>query len=319
MANQNLDSLLQFRDATRAQAKACIVIQGLSGKGKSGLALIMGYYLAEQNWRDVYCTDTENRSLDLFEGIGMHTGITLNPPFRKLDLLPTHGYAPRNYLVCKNNAIKAGAKVHINDSLTHMWQMQGGVLQRVTEIEKANVRVNKFTAWGTDEITAEKNAIYDVVRDSNIHIISTVRVKEKHEFVDKEVRSLGEQQIFMPDFKYEPDLVLDMVSAGRADGTPPVAKVLKSRYNILAEGETYEFTESLIMALVAYLNEGADPEVLKEAQRQEMIVGLTEILNRDESKRTMLPILKEQIGVKDTPLTDLTLEKIRTLIGILIN
>ena len=318
MANPALEKVLQFRDATRAQAKACIVIQGLSGKGKSGLALAIGYALANKDWSKVYAVDTENKSLDLFEGLQLHTGDKI-APFKKLDLLPSHGYAPSNYLMCKANAIKAGGEVFIADSITHMWQMAGGILQRVTALEKANSKVNKYTAWGPDEIVDEKNAIYDVVRDSNIHVISTVRVKEKHEFVGGEVKSLGEQQIFMPDFKYEPDLVLDMVRAGNPNGTTPAARVVKSRYAIFIEGETYDFTEGLISQLVAYLAEGADPVVLKEEQRQELIVAVTELLDNDSSKATMFPILKEQLGVKDVALTDLPLDVIRTLLGILIN
>lgn len=318
MANPALEKVLQFRDATRAQAKACIVIQGLSGKGKSGLALAIGYALANKDWSKVYAVDTENKSLDLFEGLQLHTGDKI-APFKKLDLLPSHGYAPSNYLMCKANAIKAGGEVFIADSITHMWQMTGGILQRVTALDRANSKVNKFTAWGTDEIIDEKNAIYDVVRDSTIHVISTVRIKEKHEFVGGEVKSLGEQQIFMPDFKYEPDLVLDMVRAGNPNGTTPAAKVVKSRYAIFIEGETYDFTEGLISQLVAYLAEGADPAVLKEEQRQELIVAVTELLNNDSSKATMFPILKEQLGVKDVALIDLPLDVIRTLLGILIN
>ena len=318
MANPALEKVLQFRDATRAQAKACIVIQGLSGKGKSGLALAIGYALANKDWSKVYAVDTENKSLDLFEGLQLHTGDKI-APFKKLDLLPSHGYAPSNYLMCKANAIKAGGEVFIADSITHMWQMAGGILQRVTALEKANSKVNKYTAWGPDEIVDEKNAIYDVVRDSNIHVISTVRVKEKHEFVGGEVKSLGEQQIFMPDFKYEPDLVLDMVRAGNPNGTTPAARVVKSRYAIFIEGETYDFTEGLISQLVAYLAEGADPVVLKEEQRQELIVAVTELLDNDSSKATMFPILKEQLGVKDVALIDLPLDVIRTLLGILIN
>ena len=318
MANPALEKVFQFRDATRAQAKACIVIQGLSGKGKSGLALAIGHALANKDWSKVYAVDTENKSLDLFEGLRLHTGDKI-VPFKKLDLLPSHGYAPSNYLMCKANAIKAGGEVFIADSITHMWQMTGGILQRVTALEKANSKVNKFTAWGTDEIVDEKNAIYDVVRDSNIHVISTVRIKEKHEFVGGEVKSLGEQQIFMPDFKYEPDLVLDMVRAGNPNGTTPAAKVVKSRYAIFIEGETYDFTEGLLSQLVAYLAEGADPVVLKEEQRQELIVAVTELLDNDSSKATMFPILKEQLGVKDVALIDLPLDVIRTLLGILIN
>lgn len=319
MANQTLQNVLEFRDATRAQAKACVLIEGLSGLGKSGLALLIGYALADHDWRKVFAVDTENKSLDLFEGIRLNDGEIINPPFKKLDLTPLHGYAPTNYLICKENAIKQDAKVIINDSITHMWQMAGGVLQRVTALEQANAKVNKFSAWGTPEIVEEKNAIYDVTRDSRIHVISTVRLKEKHEQVDGKILSLGEQEIFMPDFKYEPDLVLRMVAPGTDLGTPPVAEVLKTRYNIFTKGETYSFTPALINQLVAYLSEGADPLILQEQQRLEYIEAITNVLNAEVSKATMFPILKEQIGVKDIALTELPLDKVRTLLGMLIN
>lgn len=319
MANQSLQNVLQFRDATRAQSKACILIEGLSGEGKSGLALLLGFALAGGDWRKLFAIDTENKSLDLFEGIRLNDGTVINPPFKKLDLLAIHGYAPTNYLICKENAIKQGAQAIINDSLTHMWQMAGGVLQRVTAIDQASTKSNKFTAWGTPEIVEEKNAIYDVCRDSRIHVISTVRLKEKHEFVGGEVKSLGEQEIFMPDFKYEPDLVLRMVSPGTDLGAPPVAKVEKTRYTIFTKGETYAFTPELIAQLVAYLNEGADPAVLQEQQRLEYIEGITNVLDKEVSKATMFPILKDQLGVKDIALTELPLDKVRTLLGMLIN
>lgn len=326
MANQNLTQVLQYRDAKREQAKACIGIDGMSGTGKSGLALTMGYMLADKDWQKTFVVDTENKSLDLFQGLRLHTGDTITS-FKKLDLLPSYGYAPSNYLMCKENAIKAGAKAWIADSASHMWQMEGGVLQLVEEVTKANAKKdtkgNKFNAWGTDEVIAEKNAIYNVVRDSRLHVISTIRTKRKHAMttVDgkTQIISLGEQDVFMPDFDFEFDLLLRMVRAGTPDGAPPVAEVTKTRYAIFKAGEVYEFTESLLLQLKSYLAEGADPEQLKEQQRQELIVVITNILNTNTSKATMFPILKEQIGVKDKALADLPLDTVRTLLGILIN
>lgn len=324
MANQDMSKLLQFRDATRTQAKACIVIEGLSGHGKSGLALAIGKILAGNDWKKVFAVDTENKSLDLFEGLQLHTGDKITP-FKKLDLLPSHGYAPTNYLICKENAIRAGAEVIINDSISHMWQMEGGVLQRVSEItRKGGAGVNNYTAWGNPEVVEEKNSIVKVVRDSRIHVISTVRIKEKHEIIKdadgkSSIKSLGEQQIFMPDFKYEPDLVLRVISPGAPNGTAPVAEIIKSRYAIFTVGEEYAFTESLINQLKEYLEEGADPEALMEQQRLELIQTTKEILDSNPSKATMFPILKEQLGFKDVPLVELTLETVRTLLGILIN
>ena len=257
MANSSLSGVLNFRDATRQQAKASILIEGLSGRGKSGLALLLGYALSGKDWTKIFAVDTENKSLDLFEGINMSNGAKCEP-FKKVDLLPAHGFAPSNYLLCKENAIAAGGEVIINDSITHMWQQEGGVLDLVSNIQmKDSKRYNNYTAWGAPEVKAEKQAIYNVVRDSRIHVISTVRVKEKFEInSDHTLTSLGEQEQQMPDLKYEPDLVLHMLKAGAMNGTPPTAKVIKSRYAILQEGEVYQFTDAIIDSLIDYLHKG---------------------------------------------------------------
>lgn len=319
MANSNI---FNFRDATRQQAKASILIEGLTGKGKSGLALLLAHALAGKDWQKVFAIDTENKSLDLFEGINFNNGEKCSP-FKKIDLLPQHGYQPTNYLACKDSAVASGGLVCINDSITHMWQRENGVLELVAQKERANKSYNKYSAWGDPEVVAEKQAIYNVVRDSRIHVISTVRVKEKFEMVTNaegktNLQSLGEQELQMPDLKYEPDLVLSMVRAGNMNGTAPKAHVIKSRYAILQEGKVYEFTDNLIQQIVDYLNEGADPATLLEAQRQDLIKGITNILNDDASKKTMFPILKEQQGFKDVPLTELPLGVLQTLIGILL-
>lgn len=319
MANNSLSGVLNFRDATRQQAKASILIEGLSGRGKSGLALLLGYALSGKDWTKVFAVDTENRSLDLFEGINMSSGAKCEP-FKKVDLLPAHGFAPSNYLLCKENAIAAGGEVIINDSITHMWQQEGGVLDLVSNIQmKDSKRYNNYTAWGAPEVKAEKQAIYNVVRDARIHVISTVRVKEKFEInSDHTLTSLGEQEQQMPDLKYEPDLVLHMLKAGAMNGTPPTAKVIKSRYAILQEGEVYQFTDAIIDSLIDYLHKGTDPQELLEKQRADYIKTISDILKNDVSKKTMFPVLKEQQGHKDTKLADLPLDVLQTLLGSLL-
>ena len=306
-----------FRDATRTQAKASILIEGLSGKGKSGLALLFAHALCD-DWSGIYALDTENKSLDLFQGLTASIGEPFGT-FKKFDLTDVHGYAPSNYLLARDAAVKAGAKVFINDSITHMWTMQGGVLDLVSDVQSRIT--NKASAWGDDTVVKEKQKIYATARDPRVHVISTVRVKEKigMDTVDGKtsIVNLGEQEIMMPDFKYEPDLVLHMVRAGNMNGVPPKAKVIKSRYAIFQDHQEYEFTEDLLKDLVKYLNEGADPKELLERQRLEIIDEITRILDEDTSKKTMFPILKEQQGVKDIKLKDMDLTVLKTLLGIL--
>ena len=303
-----------FTEVTRAQSKASIVIQGLSGRGKSGLALMLANVLADGNWDEVYALDTENRSLNLFEGIATHLGGTFGK-FKKFDLLRVHGFRPTNYIAAKQAAISNGAKVFIQDSISHAWIGADGVLQLVTKAEQASTKVNKFNAWGLSEIVFEKDSIYEMIRDSEVHMISTVRLKEKFELADGKVSSIGEQQIQMPDLKYEPDLVLDMIHPGNTTGRPPRAKVIKSRYAILSEGEAYDFTAELMAQLKDYLAEGADPAIMMEAQRQEYIVAIKSVLDNSASKKTLWAVFKEDLGVADVILEDLPLDIARKLLS----
>ncbi len=158
-------------------------------------------------------------------------------------------------------------------------------------------------------------------RDHRCHVISTVRVKEKMEYERDEngkskLVSLGEQQIMQADVKYEPDLVLHMIQPGRAIGNDiqhPKAKVIKSRYVMLKEGEEYEFTPSLCRQLREYLEEGISPEEIFEQQRQEYIQGITEYLDNHKNAVPIWQVCKEDAGFKDTPITNMPLDILKQL------
>jgi hypothetical protein len=309
-------NLPQSQVVSRAQAKASIVIEGLSGLGKSGLAILIAEAL-EKDPDKIFAVDTEEKSLNLFDGIQRSTGKGQFGGFRKVDLLPSHGYQPSNYLALRERELNNGATVIINDSISHAWTRKGGILDLVETAKRNDNRLNNWTAWGVPEVAAEKELVYSLFRDYRCHCINTVRVKEKKELVDGELKSLGEAQIFMPETKFEPDLVLSMRRAGYIDGTPPLAYVTKSRYAILQEGNTYEFTESLLEQLHEYLDEGVDPEVLREKQRVEILEAIKEALDSSTSKQGIWPSIKATAGHADTPLEDIPLDAARSLYGTL--
>jgi len=307
----------QFSEVTRAQSKASIVIQGLSGRGKSGLALMIGYVLAGEDWTKVYALDTENRSLNLFEGIATHLGERFGK-FKKFDLLRVHGFKPSHYIAAKQAAIANGAAVFVQDSISHAWNGPDGVLQMVAKKESESSKLNKYNVWGDPEIVFEKDSIFEMIRDSDIHMVSTVRLKEKFELADGKVNSIGEQQIQMPDLKYEPDLVLDMIHPGNTTGRAPQARVIKSRYAIFAEGETYDFTKEVLEQLRDYLLEGADPAIIMEQQRLEFVATIKSILDSSKSKQTVWTIYKEELGVAEKALEEIPLDILRKLLSRLI-
>ena len=306
-----------FRKASRQKLKASIMIEGLQGSGKSGLALLIAKALTD-DWDKIYAIDTENKSLDLFQGIKMNTGETFGD-FNKVDLTMADGYAPSNYLALRDTAVQAGADVIIMDSISHMWNRKGGLLDLVAEAQASGL--DNYRSWGTDKNRKEKELLTDLVRCSEAHIITTVRIKEKFGMEFDETRgrnkvvSLGEQQVQQDGLKYEPDLVLRMVSPGNMDGTNPVVEVLKSRYAILRTGEEYEITAELLEQLRSYLEEGIDPEEIFKIQREEVIKQIKEYCN-NATRKSVWKSLKESSGfsgkLEDMPL-DLMKELYRKL------
>lgn len=302
-----------FRKVARQKLKASIMIEGLQGSGKSGLALLIAKALTD-DWDKIYAIDTENRSLDLFQGIKMNTGDTFGE-FNKVDLTIEDGYAPSNYLALRDMAVKAGAEVIVMDSISHMWNRKGGLLDLVAEAQASGL--DNYRSWGTDKNRKEKELLNDLVRCSDAHMITTVRIKEKFGMEYDETRgknkvvSLGEQQIQQDGLKYEPDLVLRMVQPGNMDGTNPVVEVLKSRYAIFRTGEEYEITSELLTQLRAYLEEGVDPEEIFKQQKEEIINQIKTYCNT-ATRKSVWKSLKDASGFTGK-LEDMSLELMKEL------
>lgn len=308
-----MGTVSSFRKAARQKLKASILIEGLQGSGKSGLALLIGYALTK-DWDKIYAIDTENKSLDLFEGIKTNTGEPYGV-FNKVDISIEEGYSPSTYNAYKEAAINAGAEVVILDSITHMWNRKDGLLDLVAKAQEDGL--DNYRSWGTERNRKEKELISDIVRSSKAHIISTVRVKEKYGLEFDETRgknkvvSLGEQQIQQDGLKYEPDLVLHMISPGNMDGTNPVVEVIKSRYAIFTKGEQYEVTAELLEQLRKYLEEGIDPETILAEQKQKVIDSIKDYCNTP-TKKSIWKALKESAGYKES-INDMPVEVLRQL------
>lgn len=311
----SVNPMFKFEDVQRTKLKASIMIEGLTGSGKSGLALLLAFYLADGDWTKVFDIDTENKSANLFAGIPFSNGSTVGT-FKVGQLTEDMGYKPSHYLAYRAAAIQAGAAVVIEDSISHAWQYKGGLLDMVNDAAAKASKFDKYAAWRDPEVAAEKQRLLTLIRSADVHVISTVRVKEKFEYVTgddgrNKLQSLGEQQIQQADLKYEPDLVLHMVSPGEGFDKPPKAEVIKSRYTILKKGEVYEFTPELCIQLKAYVSDGADPLELLEMQRQDYIEAAKKYLDENPGKRPLWAILKDDAGFKDIKLADMPLEALK--------
>lgn len=305
-----------IRKAQRYKVKASIMIEGLTGSGKTGLALCIAHALSGKEWEKVGMIDTENRSADLIVGQEAHVGEAFGE-FLKVDLTDDEGYAPINYLAAAKALNENGCEAIIFDSTTHAWARTGGVLDLVTKAESQQKSSNKFIAWNTPEVVLNKNALFEMIRNQRYHIITTVRVKEKFgmELGDdgrNKVKSLGEQQIQTEGLKYEPDLVLSMVAAGTPEKAP-VARVVKSRYPMLKLDEVYSFTPALIEQIRIFLEEGADPKILLEQQKEEYITAVKQYCTQRPNQKAIWDIIKKESGFENVNIKDIPLQNLKVM------
>lgn len=304
------------RKAERYKVKASIMIEGLTGNGKTGLALCLAHALVGRDWNKVGMVDTENKSADLMVGQHLHIGEPCGT-FYKIDLTAEDGYAPLNYKAAEQALVEAGVECVIHDSSTHAWNREGGILDIVNAVESNSSKANKFAAWQNPEVIKNKDALFELLRSPEHHVITTVRVKEKFAMQlddsgKNKVQSLGEQQIQNEGLKYEPDLVLSMVSAGETDKAP-VARVVKSRYPMLKRDEEYEFTAELIEQIRVFLEEGADPQELLKQQHLEYEKAVKEYCEDNETRKNVWKMLKDVSGHTNTKLSDIPLRVLKTL------
>lgn len=304
------------KQAQRTKVKAAIGIDGLSGNGKTFLALTLAQGLLPKeerdDWSKIYLLDTENNSALLSVGETLHTGNKVGN-FYHLPLSKEEGFSPFNYDYAQQDAISKGCEVIIQDSYTHAWQRKGGVLDMVTQVSK-NMKGNKnYRAWGDPDVVDAKNLIFDLIRNNKIHVISTVRIKDAYLMQEndqgrQDLKNVGEKQMQSEGLTYEFDLLMRMVEPGNKHGKPPRVEISKSRYSILEPGEVYDMTPDLIEDIKEYLNEGVDVDELQKKRREELVES---IRNRAKADRTLLAIFKKDHP--DKKVADLELEDLRKL------
>ena len=188
------------RKAEKKRVKLKMAVQGPSGSGKTWGALA----LAKNLWPDakVCVIDTENESASLYADSFAFDTIPLSPPF-----------TTARYVECIDAVVRAGYDVLIIDTITAQWDGEGGILRRKEELEKANPTANSYTLWA--RFTPEHEAFKQVILQSPLHVICTMRSKQDYALTDdgkgklKPVK-LGMAPIQRDQIDYEFTLVFDV-------------------------------------------------------------------------------------------------------------
>lgn len=182
---------LNFRKATRKQAKLRLALVAPSGFGKTYSALRVATGLGGK----IAVLDTENGSADLYANDFEYDVLTMNAPFE-----------PQKYVMAIKAAEDAGYDTIILDSVSHAWAGTGGLLDKHGSI--ADKGGSSFAAWR--KVTPDHNALVDAILQSKIHVIATMRSKVDYAMEGGKVVKLGLAPVQREGMEYEFTCVLDL-------------------------------------------------------------------------------------------------------------
>lgn len=143
--------------AVKKNQKLKLLIEGVSGSGKTYSALRLAKGLAGENAK-IVVLDTESGSASLYSDKFDFYTTELRPP-----------YSPQNYILKIEEIEKFKADVCIIDSMSMIWSGQGGCLDMQIGLG------GRFTDWA--KVTPQYEKFMNKILQSNMHIICTARTK----------------------------------------------------------------------------------------------------------------------------------------------
>lgn len=238
---------MAFRKAERKQAKLKIGLSAPSGAGKTYSSLLIAYGICG-DWSKIAVIDTENGSAELYSHLGDYSVCPITPPF-----------TPKKYIAAIHEAVEAGFKVLIIDSLSHAWSGEGGLLDMQDKAVKASRSGNSYTAWR--EITPEHNRLVDAILQSDIDIIVTTRAKADYVITDdngkKNIKKVGLAPVFRDGLEYELTVFFDLTQEH-------IATASKDRTGIF-DGQNFKPTIETGKMLAEWRNGGiVEPPKVQE-------------------------------------------------------
>lgn len=211
---------MAFVKAKKEQIWVKMLLAGPSGGGKTFSALRVATGLAKAAGSRVAAIDTENGRIRYYANDFDFDDMQMDAP-----------YSPEKYMAAIDEAVKAGYKVLIVDSLSHEWSFCLNLVDNMPG-------TNSYTKWKT--VTPRHDAFKEKILQSPIHIIATVRGKDEYVLeetngkkVPKKV-GLGYSQRDGLEFDYTTTLNLDQ-NTHRFQATKDNTHLFEDRYDLLTE------------------------------------------------------------------------------------
>lgn len=210
-----------FQKAKREQVWLKVLLSGASGSGKSYSALKMATGIAKKCNSGIAYIGTEGSRNKYYANEFDYDLLELEEPFEC-----------EKYMAAIDEAVKAGYKVLIIDSMTHEWKWLNDVHDKMPG--------NSFTNWG--KLKPRHHKFIDKVLNSPIHIIATARGKDDWVLEDKNGKQvpkkvgMGQQQDKDISYEYTVSLMISQdthVASADKDNT----HLFDGRFEVLTEND----------------------------------------------------------------------------------
>lgn len=254
---------MAFVKAKKEKIWTKILLGGSSGSGKTFSALRLATGLARKCGSEVAAIDTEAGRIRYYAD-----------EFEFSDKQLTEPFTPEKYIEAIDEAVAAGFKVLIIDSISHEWNYCVDIHDKMPG--------NSWTNWS--KVTPRHDAFMEKILQAPIHIIATVRGKDEYVLEEKNGKQtpkkvgLGFKQRDGVEYNYTATFNIAQ-DTHIAEATKDNTHIFEGRYEVLTEkdgealfvwanaGEDYAFNvskaQSDIIKLATELGGSKDPEVKK--------------------------------------------------------
>lgn len=242
-----------FKKAVKSQSKLRLLLEGVSGCGKTYSAL----ELAQGLGKKIAVIDTENGSAALYANKFDFDVVNFQEP-----------YSPTAYVKLIKEAERLQYDVIIIDSITHEWSGPGGCLEIANQSKG-------LLGWKT--VSPMHNKFLQTILASPCHIIATARTKADYQTDEAMGQTSTKSRIRKVGTKTEQKDGLDFEFTTVLRLNNEFFEVMKDRTGIF-EGRSERLTADHARELVEWLNDG---ESLKD-QADALLEKMKDIKTKEE-------------------------------------
>lgn len=261
-----------FAPAVKRALKARVAFAGPTGSGKTYTALTWATKLGKR----IAFIDTERGSARLYADEFVFDVVEIEPP-----------YHPDRIVELLRSVEANGYDVCVIDSMSHMWEGEGGVLDIVEAAgSRSGQSGNNFAGWKTG--TPVLRHLIDTMLGLNAHLLVTMRSKMEYALQEgrngkKEVVKLGMAPVMRNGVEYEFTAILDLDLDHKATVSKSRCKALADQ--IIQPGRAAEAADTFLAWL-----DGGEHTITKE-QADGLVAQFDAILDesaRRRAKRTFV-------------------------------